>query len=324
MVTRPAVAPAAIPSSLATFLDLLACPACRARLTWVDGGVRCVACGRRYPLLPESQVPVLLIDDASAGGPGTGRAANADVFDRFAAIAQSLPESIRSFVTFLNLGYVADDSPQFATRGPERPLFNPFSTKLLFEVLGACDLDGRTTIELGSGRGGNVAMIHEYYRPRALVGLDLIAANAEFSQMEHAIGRGGFVVGAVEHLPFADGVAEVVLSLESSHYYAALEPFFDEVHRVLARGGDFLYADILPAATFDVARRYLEGLGLVCVRDQDISANVLLSCAAIAKLRDGGRYAKIYDTFLVVPGSAPFAALQAGQTRYKILAFRRP
>lgn len=320
MVAQSCTAGTDVPPSLGTFLDLLACPVCRTAVRWTDGCLCCETCDRRYMMLAGTQVPVLLAEEASDE---KCRLARAQVADRFAAVARSLPEPINPFVTFLNLGYVANDTPQHATRGPARPIFNPFSTKLLFEVIGGCDLDGKTTLELGMGRGGNMAMIEDYYRPRVLVGLDLLPANAEFCQRHHTLARGGFVVGAVEQLPFASRAADVVLSLESSHYYPDLERFYEEVHRVLTAGGAFLYADILPAPAFERATTYLTGLGMECHRDQDISANVLLSCAAIAKLRDNGRYSGIYDKFLIVPGSAAFEALQTGRSRYKILAFRR-
>jgi SAM-dependent methyltransferase/uncharacterized protein YbaR (Trm112 family) len=324
MLTQPCIAGTEVPQALGAFLDLLACPVCRTAVRWIDGGLCCETCQRRYPMLADGQVPVLLAEGASdEEAAASSRLARAQVADRFAAVAHSLPEPIRPFVTFLNLGYVADDTPQHATRGPARPIFNPFSTRLLFEVIGACDLDGKTTLELGMGRGGNMAMIEEFYRPRVLVGLDLVPANAEFCQRHHTIARGGFVVGAVEQLPFASGAADVVLSLESSHYYPDRERFYEEVCRVLTPGGAFLYADILPAPAFEQAMTSLTALGMECRRDRDISGNVLLSCSAIAALRDNGRYAGVYDTFLVVPGSAEFEALEAGRTRYKILAFRR-
>jgi SAM-dependent methyltransferase len=276
-------------------------------------------------VLPGSGVPVLLPDEVLAyEAPGYARDLKAHVRERFDTIDRTLAEPYATFATFLNLGYVPDDNPQHAVRGPARPAFNRFSTTLLFEVIGGCNLDGRATIELGCGRGGNVAMIQRYYAPRTLVGLDLSTANAEFCQARHRLESGGFAVGDVELLPFRDGSADVVLNLESSHYYPHIERFFDEVHRVLARGGELLYADILPAETFDAARRHLSGLGLTLLRDQDIGSNVLRSCEAIAAIREKQQHTGLYDTFLVVPGSAEFEALRTARTQYRILTLRKP
>lgn len=306
------------------FLDLLACPVCKAPLAWTGEALACAACARAFRVLPDSGVPVLLPDEVLAyEAPGYARDLKAHVRERFDAIDRTLPEPYATFATFLNLGYVPDGSPRHAVRGPERPAFNRLSTALLFEVIGGCDLDGRVTIELGCGRGGNLAMIGRYYATRTLVGLDLSTANAEFCQARHHLERGGVAVGDVEHLPFRDGAADVVLNLESSHYYPHIERFFDEVHRVLGRGGEFLYADILPAGTFDAARRHLSGLGLEIARDQDIGSNVLRSCEAIAAIRQTQQHTGLYDTFLVVPGSPEFEALRSGATQYRILHLRK-
>jgi uncharacterized protein len=49
----------------AELLEILICPACRAKLELkADGsGLRCVSCHRLYPIRDE--IPVLLIDEAS-------------------------------------------------------------------------------------------------------------------------------------------------------------------------------------------------------------------------------------------------------------------
>lgn len=307
------------------FLDLLACALCKAPLDWQQGALRCARCAKDYRLLPESGVPVLLPDETFANEHAeSARDMKMHVVERFAMVHETLPEPYRAFATFLNLGYVANENQQHAVRGPAHAIFNQLSTKLLFEVLGSCDLDGRVTLELGAGRGGNIAMIQRYYNPKMLVGLDLSPVNAEFCRRHHTVAGGGFIVGDVEYLPFRDAAADVVLNLESSHYYPNINRFFDEVYRVLAPGGEFLYADILPAETFASAVTYLDHLGFDLTRNQDISSNVLLSCAAIAKLRERAQGNGVYNTFLVVPGSAEFEALCTGHTQYRILTLRKP
>ena len=270
-------------------------------------------------------MPVLLPDDGFRYEPHeSARERKAGVVERFAMIDRTLPSPYNAFAAFLNLGYVANENVQHAVRMPRDAVFNRLSTKLLFEVLGSCDLDGRVLFEVGAGRGGNVAAIQRAYRPAMLAGLDVSSANAEFCQRHHTIARGGFVVGDAEHLPFRDESADVILNLESSHYYPHLTRFFDEVHRVLVPGGELLYADILPAETFNAAVTYLDERGFEITRDQDISSNVLLSCTAIATLRERTQSKGLYDTFLVLPGSAEFESLSAGRTRYKIVTLRKP
>jgi ubiquinone/menaquinone biosynthesis C-methylase UbiE len=308
--------------NLELMLEHLACPACHSSLSL---SLHCDGCGRTYQRLPESAAPCLLPDDNLAYKvTSAARALKTHVQERFAMIDRALPGSQAAFATFLNLGYLPNESPRSAVRGPRQPAFNRNSTMLLFEVLGAADLDGKVVFDLGTGRGGNVAMISRYYSPRVVVGLDLSPANVEFCCRHHASSNVGFAVADVEFLPIRSNQVEVVFNLESSHYYPNLPRFFEEVYRVLASGGEFLYADILPAETFRMAQECFDRLGLELLRDQDISANVLLSCEAIGKLRETPRYAKLYETFLVVPGRPEFAELESGVTQYRILRLRKP
>ena len=48
-------------------LDLLRCPACedRPKVEIADGGVRCVKCGRVYPI--EDGVPIMLVERSTQG-----------------------------------------------------------------------------------------------------------------------------------------------------------------------------------------------------------------------------------------------------------------
>lgn len=308
---------------LATYLDLLACPTCKSALAPTGDRLQCGACQVTYSCVSGTDCLVLLPAAGMGEEPGATHRKE-HVRQRFAAIHETLSSvGHGQFATFLNLGYAADGSPQRAVRGPVGSTLNRFSTTLLFEVVGGCDLDGRITVELGCGRGGNLALLQEYYTPRTLLGVDLSPVNVAFCCQRHRRGQCGFVVGDVEYLPVRSGRADVVLNLESSHYYPDIERFFAEVSRVLVPGGTFLYADILPEATFALARRCLERLGCRVERDDDISANVLRSCEAVARLRTLPRYSKLYEMFDVVPGSAVFESLRAGDARYRILSFRR-
>lgn len=51
-------------------LELLVCPACRTALAEQDRGLRCVACGRLYPV--RDGIPVLLVDEAVLDGDASG------------------------------------------------------------------------------------------------------------------------------------------------------------------------------------------------------------------------------------------------------------
>ena len=307
------------------YFELLACPRCRAALRWSTGTLDCPDCRRSFPTLPGCGAPVLLpADDRSYDDQAVARERKEHVRQHFAAIDTSLAEPFATFATFLNLGYVSDGSPEHAIRGPARPVFAPASVKLLFEVVGPCVLDDRVLVEVGSGRGGNLAMLVRHYSPRAFLGIDLSETHVELCARRHRFDHGGFVLGDAEHLPLADGVADVVLNLESSHYYPDIPRFLGEVRRVLAPGGELLWSDLLPVEDFEQGRETLDTLGFEPLRDQDISDNVLLSCEAIAEIRNAQRHHGLYQTFKVIPGSHEFEALRRGETRYRILHLRCP
>ena len=42
------------------------------------------------------------------------------------------------------------------------------------------DFDGKDLLEVGCGRGGNLYTIHQYYKPKSAVGVDLCKANVQF------------------------------------------------------------------------------------------------------------------------------------------------
>jgi uncharacterized protein len=59
-------------------LDILVCPACRAKVVLDESFLTCAACGRRYPV--RDGIPVMLIEEgdkhrqAPSSGPAAGEA----------------------------------------------------------------------------------------------------------------------------------------------------------------------------------------------------------------------------------------------------------
>jgi uncharacterized protein YbaR (Trm112 family) len=46
-------------------LRILACPVCKADVSFKDDKIVCVKCGRRYPI--KDGIPIMLIDEAEGG-----------------------------------------------------------------------------------------------------------------------------------------------------------------------------------------------------------------------------------------------------------------
>ncbi|MGD2084781.1 MAG: methyltransferase domain-containing protein [Candidatus Aminicenantes bacterium] len=306
------------------FIHMLACPKCQAQLKLEKQHIKCQQCNMTYPMI--NDIPIMLVDESFTGESGTSTNTAAEkekVKQRFSFIDESLPKSFAPFVTFLNLGYVANDKKQYAVKKPKKICFNKYSVRLLFEVIGDYNLEGKTIIELGSGRGGNIVTISEYYNPQVMIGLDLSPTNIQFCQENLKLDNGCFIVGDVENIPSPDSMYDAVLNLESSHYYPDMFKFYHQVFRILKPEGSFLYADILPADMFKVYEEYLENMGFSILRNQDISSNVLLSCEEISKIRESKKNIRLYETFLVVPGSQVYEELNTGVKRYKILILKK-
>jgi acyl transferase domain-containing protein/SAM-dependent methyltransferase len=221
---------------------------------------------------------------------------------------------------FLNYGYRSLGTADEARFDVPAGVFNANSVRLAFELIGATDLRGRRVLDVGCGRGGTAALIADHFDTPVL-GVDLSPEAVAFCRRTHQHPRARFEVGDAEHLPCENGAFDVVTNVESSHTYPNLRAFLAEVSRVLAKGGTFLYTDLLPVARWLEVRALLAPLGLEIMRDRDITTNVLASCDEVAPTRArafGGSSAAI-DNFLAVPGSMVYEQMRSGAWEYRIV-----
>jgi hypothetical protein len=94
---------------------------------------------------------------------------------------------------------------------------------------------------------------------------------------------------------------------------------------VLAKGGKFLYTDLLPVTRWLEVRALLAPLGLSTESDREITPNVLASCDEVAATRAqafGGSTAAV-DNFLAVPGSMVYEQMKSGNWEYRIIRATR-
>lgn len=255
------------------------------------------------------------------------KAAKDKVKQGYTMVDESLKASgLASMAEFLNLGYAVNENKQYAVFEPDQFSLNRNSLKLLLEVIGRCDLNNKKVIEIGCGRGGNIAAVNEFFQPQLTVGLDLCSANIQSCQANHKPDNGSFCIGDAEDIPFADHLFDVVLNIESSDSYPDIRQFYGEVHRILKNRGYFLYTDILPVEKFKECEEYLKHIGFSMVRNQDITMNVMLSCYETARRRmsayEGSEKSEnlsLLEDFLAVPGSPIYEEMRRGTQVYKIL-----
>jgi len=232
-----------------------------------------------------------------------------------------------SYASFLNFGYVANSKPRRSKLEPARHAFNKNSIRLLYELLGDTPVQGRDVLEVGCGRGGNLATVAEEFYPRVAIGLDLCIASIAHCARVHEFGW--FCAGDAENLPFRDRAFDLVLNIESSHSYPCVKKFLEHTSRVLRLDGYFLYSDLFASGEVSARKDYMQDLGFSLIREDDISENVLLSCDEIA-LQRLQAYARVenasaneVNAFLATPGSLTYENLKSGASRYISMIFRK-
>ena len=228
---------------------------------------------------------------------------------------------------FMNLGYVETDAPQDSPIQLPPQMVGRKYVKLVLELFGKCDLNGKRMLDVGCGRGGTVHAAQTYFRPALAVGVDLTSGGVEFSKRRHRFPNTWFLRGNAEHLPFADGSFDVVTNVESSHHYGNIESFYRNVMRVLSPGGVFLYTTYLPAGQFVGDQKYLAELGFILERERNISPNVIAACD-----NDKSGVFSSFDTHdndwlanaASMPGSDTYNFMVTGEAIYKMFTYRKP
>lgn len=248
----------------------------------------------------------------------------------FTIVAESLESTgVARFVSFLNYGYVPNENPTFARIKPEAGEFSENQLRLLFELIGDCNINGKNIIDIGCGRGGNIRALSKYFQPHQLVGLDLTEASIQFCKSKHKIPNATFLVGDAENVPFQVNSFDVVINVESSSAYDNIYRFYDSVYRVLKPGGDFLYTDVFNYSNVSDYEQYLEQLGFTIVRSQDITSNIMLSCDQVAGTHFSA-YGELNDdethrlkNSIAVPGSLQYEAMKNGSKVFRLYHLKK-
>ncbi|MCP4108254.1 MAG: methyltransferase domain-containing protein [Desulfobacteraceae bacterium] len=244
------------------------------------------------------------------------------------AVTQQLDSTtFGKYARFLNYGYTADTSPQYAViESPEHSL-NRNSVKLILELVGNCNLINCRILDVGCGRGGNVEVMAKYFDASGIIGMDLSPNAISFCEANNEYSHVLFLTGDAENLPFGNVKFDVVTNIESSHSYPDIFTFYTEVCRVLKKGGYFLYTDLLPTELIDSYLSYLQNIGFTLEQDRDITNNVLLSCDETASMHmeafKSENNPELMRDFLALPGSEPYEEMKKRTSLYKIFRLRK-
>ena len=140
-----------------------------------------------------------------------------------------------------DLGYPAElaNVPEAAVQS-FAGVANPFSLGRLEQ--------GEVVLDLGSGSGTDSLVAAQMVGPEGSVtGIDMtpeMLAKARAAVVEMGVTNVEFVEGEAEHLPFADGSFDVVISNGVIDLIPDKDAVFSELFRVLAPGGRIQIADV--------------------------------------------------------------------------------
>ena len=100
---------------------------------------------------------------------------------------------------------------------------------------------GARVLDYGCGRGRVSGLLQQQ-------GLRVVALDITAHAWWRRLPRVAFVLTSPEpvHVPFRDGTFDVVLNIDSTHYYASgqLRRHIEEVHRILAPGGAWIVLQV--------------------------------------------------------------------------------
>jgi len=140
------------------------------------------------------------------------------------------------------------------------------------------NLQGMDIVEVGSGRGGGLAYVVKYLKPKSALGVDYSKQQVSFcNETYNKVENLKYVWGDAENLPISDGVVDLVLNVESSHCYGNQRAFVAEVERILKPGGHFLITDFMATTELGDYEEILKSGNLEMVTKNDVTENVLMS-----------------------------------------------
>ncbi len=175
---------------------------------------------------------------------------------------------------FMNYGYACDEHEMPPFLEPEDEV-NRLSYQLYHHLARKVPLNGKSVLEVGSGRGGGAALLMKYMRPKRMIGIDYSQEAVRLCKKRHAAHGLDFIQGDAEHLPLPDESCDVVINVESSHCYGSIPCFLAEVSRVLKPGGHFLLTDIRLKDELPNLKQQISACSLSLLEEMDITNHVV-------------------------------------------------
>ncbi len=222
-----------------------------------------------------------------------------------------------------NYGYAPAE-----TKGPERFQLQIYSELLKLHGVKAKAAKSTDLLEVSCGQGGGLAhLVQIWPSPIKAIGMDKSENAVASCRKSHAqVANLSFAQGDALAIPFPDASFDVVVNVEASGDYGNYEKFFSEVHRVLRKGGVFLYTDTCKARLVESTKLALADAGFK-TNFRDIAANVVAASIedtprrrALIKTRVPFLYRTLirdaFENYAAVDGSNRLEKLKTGKLAY--------
>lgn len=235
----------------------------------------------------------------------------------------------------MNYGYAIDSENGYTIHMDEEEEFERYCYQLYHYIgTGMKEISayrGLDIVEIGSGRGGGIAFITKYLKPKTAIGVDISPVQVQFCTRNYSLPGLSFVRGDAENIPLPSESTDVVINVESSHCYGDMARFVLEVTRILRPKGRFLYTDFRSVTEIPDLEKDLESAGLKIAKKEDISRNVLRSLqldhkrkAGLIESRVPGVIRPLLRHFSGTEGSNFYTQLQTGETVYMAYSLQKP
>lgn len=221
---------------------------------------------------------------------------------------------------FLNYGY-HDNNHSITLSDKDEP--NRFFIQLYCRAVQDIDLHGKDIAEIGCGQGAGGIFLLQYGHPRSYIGIDLSKKAIAFCQQHNQFANMRWIQSPADQLPIADESVDVVINIESSHFYPSMSRFIGEVQRILRPNGYMAFADLRHHLQEKALDQFFCNSRLRILQRQDITPQVLHSLTCLSDRRKAhinSTYPKIWRHAVreisAVKGSAIYNGFINGEQKY--------
>lgn len=221
--------------------------------------------------------------------------------------------------SFLNYGY-HDDTP-LSLNHQDEP--NRLFIQLYCRAVQNIDLQDKDIAEIGCGQGAGGIFLFENKHPRSYIGIDLSEKAIAFCQRHNKLTSIQWMQACADKLPIPDESVDVVINIESSHFYPSMEGFISEVRRILRPNGYMAFADFRHYLQEVALNKCFSDSGLQVLHRSDITPQVLNSLTRLSDRRKAhinSTYPKMWRQaareMSAVKGSPVYNGFINGQQKY--------